>query len=325
MQILTMSPSSVSCETQVFEAAGPDVRVVVELNDMTYGNQYEILVDHMHDSFAAGVPLLSQPNNNSTRCRSLSSRLLITRSNSKHNNDSDGGKGDGGKNKYKDGLKKDSAMPPLTTSRSGRHHGEAAAPSPRAVRTAEDITSTMVAGDHGTTADSSNKRRDRGKSKTSECAGSARQQPHHQQRQQQKSSSIDKHWTGVGFAFLSNLSVRRQQPRNKGSANSSGKESSIGDQRQMEPRNTSGGHTAAAAELEAKLQGAAVGRRRGMHWSLSKGFASGAVVPNNLPETLLCQASRSTMESPEEAAVYCIMSYPQPPSPPSPPCWRRLY
>lgn len=37
--------------------------------------------------------------------------------------------------------------------------------------------------------------------------------------------------------------------------------------------------------------GARSGRGRGgMHWSLSTGFASGAIVPNNLPESLLCQA-----------------------------------
>lgn len=30
--------------------------------------------------------------------------------------------------------------------------------------------------------------------------------------------------------------------------------------------------------------------RRSVHWSLSRGFASGAIVPSSLPETLLCQA-----------------------------------
>ncbi|CAB1121185.1 unnamed protein product [Ectocarpus sp. CCAP 1310/34] len=46
-----------------------------------------------------------------------------------------------------------------------------------------------------------------------------------------------------------------------------------------------GGVSAAASAARAR-----VGRRGRAHWTLTKGVASGAIVPSSLPETLLCQA-----------------------------------
>lgn len=53
-------------------------------------------------------------------------------------------------------------------------------------------------------------------------------------------------------------------------------------------RNSAGGSGKKPAESSSR--DGAGGDRSGMHWSLSRGFASGAIVPNNLPESLLCQA-----------------------------------
>eukprot|EP00903_Cladosiphon_okamuranus_P017959 g16523.t1 len=47
---------------------------------------------------------------------------------------------------------------------------------------------------------------------------------------------------------------------------------------------------AAAAEAAASPGNAKEGRRARVHWTLTKGVASGAIVPSSLPETLLCQA-----------------------------------
>eukprot|EP00752_Nemacystus_decipiens_P006321 g5698.t1 len=42
---------------EVTAVAGPNVRAIVELNDMTYGNHYEILVDLLHSSQSPAPPL----------------------------------------------------------------------------------------------------------------------------------------------------------------------------------------------------------------------------------------------------------------------------
>ena len=47
---------------------------------------------------------------------------------------------------------------------------------------------------------------------------------------------------------------------------------------------------APAAEAETSAARAKEGRRGRVHWTLTKGVASGAIVPSSLPETLLCQA-----------------------------------
>lgn len=47
---------------------------------------------------------------------------------------------------------------------------------------------------------------------------------------------------------------------------------------------------AAAAEAGASDGSAKEGQRARVHWTLTKGVASGAIVPSSLPETLLCQA-----------------------------------
>lgn len=52
-------------------------------------------------------------------------------------------------------------------------------------------------------------------------------------------------------------------------------------------RKVPGKSSASASPSEVPRSGES---RGGIHWSLSRGFASGAIVASSLPETLLCQA-----------------------------------
>lgn len=55
------APTKTNSLTKVTDAAGPHIRVVVELNDMTYGNHYEILMDSLR-SFSSRSGGSGHPN-----------------------------------------------------------------------------------------------------------------------------------------------------------------------------------------------------------------------------------------------------------------------
>lgn len=228
------------------------MRVVVELNDMSYGNQYEILVDRMRNSFMDAT-------------RSRKPQLLKSKEQPKGKSSSSSSS----RSKANNRPVKAHASPLLaaatatTTTHRTNHRRDMMAPSPCALRAATSVTSPRDDDDNN---DKNN-------------SGSGR----------------NKRWFGRKFLSSSsptaNIDVPQRLSPRTGSSNANGSVNEGISERRGRHINA-GGIAAGAVVAGSAGRRAGVSRRfrSRMHWSLSSGFASGAVVPNNLPETLLCQA-----------------------------------
>ncbi|CAM9455333.1 unnamed protein product [Ectocarpus sp. 12 AP-2014] len=216
---------------EVTAVAGLDVRAIVELNDMTYGNHYEILVDLLRSSRSLPPP--------------LSPSLAA-------------------------------APPPLATVDCGRPDTVSATGdrsyqshskrnvlynggSPSSTSGALDnvLSATAVASMHKD-ADARG-----GEGAGQRLRGWWRRWRHRQLGCDDDGSSRYSEGRGA--------SRRSEGDRNSGIPSVSG--------------GGGGGVSAAAAAARARE-----GRHGRAHWTLTKGVASGAIVPSSLPETLLCQA-----------------------------------
>lgn len=204
--------------------AGPNVRAIVELNDMTYGNHYEILVDLLRSSQPPPLPPRSA-----------------------HSTPS----------------------PPLAP--------------PVGV---EDRDQT----DTGWTADE--------------------QHPRQHRPQHNREVSPGSTWEGFGNFTLSASAVAYFRRGGEGRKKrrwwrrifgGDGDTRDNGSERQRIRPSTRGStavgggtlsspRAAAAADSAASPRKVKEGQRARVHWTLTKGVASGAIVPSSLPETLLCQA-----------------------------------
>lgn len=205
--------------------AGPNVRVIVELNDMTYGNHYEILVDLLRSSQPATPP-----------------------------------------------------PPPPAPAVLVGGRTETATVDDRRRQSQNDLTySSTWEGFGNLTSSASSAAFFRG-GKTGGKSG----------RSQRK-------------GWLSLFRVGRDS-LNGPRATQGGERSDPQGSRQSQQRSSVCGSTADGGSATLSPAGAAAaktavspgrakeGQRARVHWTLTKGVASGAIVPSSLPETLLCQA-----------------------------------
>ncbi|CAM9647012.1 unnamed protein product [Ectocarpus sp. 4 AP-2014] len=204
---------------EVTAVAGLDVRAIVELNDMTYGNHYEILVDLLRSSRSLPPPLSPSL---AAAPLPLAAGDCSYLSHSKRNVHYNGGS---------------------PSSTSGALDNVLSATSVASMHKNADVRGREGAGQR--------------------LRGWWRRWRHHQ--------------LGCDDDGPSRYSEGRGASRRSEGDGNSGIPSVSG--------GGGGGVSAAAAAARARE-----GRRGRAHWTLTKGVASGAIVPSSLPETLLCQA-----------------------------------
>lgn len=211
--------------------AGLDVRAIVELNDMTYGNHYEILVELLRNSPSLPPPLSpspaaeSLPPSGGDRGRADTVSATGVHSYRSHSK----------RNVYYNGVSRSSTSEAL-----------------------DNVLSATAVASMRKNAD------DRG----GEGAG-------------QRLRGWWKRWRHRRFGCDDGGSSHHSEGRGASRRSEGGRSSAI-------PSASDGGEggvSAAAAAARARE-----GRRGRAHWTLTKGVASGAIVPSSLPETLLCQA-----------------------------------
>ncbi|CAM9505092.1 unnamed protein product, partial [Ectocarpus fasciculatus] len=207
---------------EVTAVAGLDVRAIVELNDMTYGNHYEILVDLLRSSRSPAVPL---PHPAGDRGRADTLSATGDRSFQSH------------------------------SKRKGHYNGVSTSSTTGAL---DNVLSATAVASMRKNADAR-----RGEGAGQGLRGWWRRWRHRR--------------SGCDDGGSSRYSEGRGASRRSEGGRSSGISAASG--------GGGGGVSAAAAAARARK-----GRRGRAHWTLTKGVASGAIVPSSLPETLLCQA-----------------------------------
>ncbi|CAM9568449.1 unnamed protein product, partial [Ectocarpus sp. 12 AP-2014] len=216
---------------EVTAVAGLDVRAIVELNDMTYGNHYEILVDLLRSSRSHPPPLSP----------SLAAAPLRLAAGDFGRHDTVSATGD---RSYQSHSKRNV-------------HYNGGSPSSTSGALDNVLSATAVASMHKN-ADARG-----GEGAGQRLRGWWRRWRHRQLGCDDDGSSRYSEGRGA--------SRRSEGDRNSGIPSVSG--------------GGGGGVSAAAAAARARE-----GRHGRAHWTLTKGVASGAIVPSSLPETLLCQA-----------------------------------
>ncbi|CBN74862.1 cation chanel protein, possibly calcium-activated BK potassium channel, alpha subunit [Ectocarpus siliculosus] len=215
----------------VTAVAGLDVRAIVELNDMTYGNHYEILVDLLRSSRSLPPPLSP----------SLAVAPLSLAAGDCGRPDTVSATGD---RSYQSHSKRNV-------------HYNGGSPSSTSGALDNVLSATAVASMHKN-ADAQG----------GEGAGQRLTSWWRRWRHRQLGCDDDR---SSRYSEGRGASRRSEGDRNSGIPSVSG--------------GGGGGVSSSAAAARARE-----GRRGRAHWTLTKGVASGAIVPSSLPETLLCQA-----------------------------------